>query len=46
MLDAGASLLQLYTGFIYAGPQLVRDLNRAIARSGQVDPRSRPGLRA
>jgi len=38
MLDAGASLLQLYTGFIYGGPQLVRDLNRAVAVRGRVDP--------
>jgi dihydroorotate dehydrogenase len=29
-LEAGASLLQLYTGFIYEGPALVRDINRAI----------------
>lgn len=28
LLDAGARLLQLYTGFIYSGPGLVRDLNR------------------
>jgi dihydroorotate dehydrogenase len=33
MLDAGASLLQVYTGLIYAGPALVRDLTRAAARS-------------
>jgi dihydroorotate dehydrogenase len=32
MLDAGASLLQLYTGFIYSGPPLVSELNKAIAR--------------
>ncbi|NIS30515.1 MAG: quinone-dependent dihydroorotate dehydrogenase, partial [Actinobacteria bacterium] len=25
-LDAGASLVQLYTGFVYCGPQLVRDI--------------------
>ncbi|GAA1997639.1 quinone-dependent dihydroorotate dehydrogenase [Nakamurella flavida] len=31
MLDAGASLLQLYTGFIFGGPGLVRDINRAVA---------------
>ena len=31
MLDAGASLLQLFTGFIYHGPGLVRALNRTIA---------------
>jgi dihydroorotate dehydrogenase len=28
MLDAGASLVQLYTGFIYRGPALVREINR------------------
>jgi dihydroorotate dehydrogenase len=28
MLDAGASLLEIYTGYIYAGPALVKDLNR------------------
>jgi dihydroorotate dehydrogenase len=28
MLDAGASLVQLYTGFIYHGPGLVRAINR------------------
>ncbi len=31
MLDAGASLIQLYTGFIYGGPPLVRAINRAAA---------------
>ncbi len=29
-LDAGASLVQLYTGFIYEGPGLVRDINKAL----------------
>ncbi len=28
MFDAGASLVQVYTGFIYAGPALVRGINR------------------
>lgn len=28
MLDAGASLVQLYTGFIYQGPGLIRAINR------------------
>ncbi|MDC5698049.1 quinone-dependent dihydroorotate dehydrogenase [Intrasporangium calvum] len=32
MLDAGAALLQLYTGFIFGGPPLVRVINRAINR--------------
>jgi dihydroorotate dehydrogenase len=30
MLDAGATLVQVYTGFIYEGPVLVRDLVRAL----------------
>jgi dihydroorotate dehydrogenase len=34
MLDAGASLLQLYTGFVYSGPPLVAELNRAVSRRG------------
>jgi dihydroorotate dehydrogenase len=29
MLDAGASLIQLYTGLIYHGPGLIRQINRA-----------------
>ncbi len=32
MLDAGASLLQLYTGVIYQGPGLVRAINHAITQ--------------
>jgi len=28
--DAGADLIQLYTGFIYEGPKLVRDINKAL----------------
>lgn len=32
MLDAGARLVQLYTGFVYSGPGLVRGVNRAIAK--------------
>ncbi len=29
-LDAGADLIQLYTGFIYEGPKLIKDINQAI----------------
>lgn len=29
-LDAGASLVQLYTGFIYEGPSLIKKINKAI----------------
>jgi dihydroorotate dehydrogenase len=32
MLDAGASLLQVYTGFVYAGPALITELNRLAPR--------------
>ncbi len=53
MLDAGARLVQLYTGFIYAGPGLVRQINRRLAgrpgadyavtsESEQSRPESRP----
>jgi len=30
MIDAGASLVQIYTGFIYEGPGLVSRINRAL----------------
>lgn len=33
-LDAGADLVQLYTGFIYEGPRLVRDINKALLSKG------------
>jgi dihydroorotate dehydrogenase len=29
-LDAGATLLQIYTGFIYEGPMLNKRINKAI----------------
>ncbi|MBL0308705.1 MAG: quinone-dependent dihydroorotate dehydrogenase [Bacteroidetes bacterium] len=29
-LEAGADLLQLYTGYIYQGPKLIHDINRAL----------------
>jgi dihydroorotate dehydrogenase len=31
-LDAGAALVQLYTGFIYEGPAAVRNINRALVK--------------
>ena len=31
-LDAGAALIQLYTGFVYEGPAAVRNINRAILK--------------
>ncbi|HPW97697.1 MAG TPA: quinone-dependent dihydroorotate dehydrogenase [Flavobacterium sp.] len=32
-LNAGASLVQLYTGFIYEGPKLVKEINKAILKN-------------
>jgi dihydroorotate dehydrogenase len=31
-LEAGASLIQIYTGFIYEGPALVKRINKALVR--------------
>lgn len=31
-LEAGADLLQLYTGFVYEGPKLIKDINKAILK--------------
>ena len=31
-LDAGASLVQVYTGFIYEGPAFVKSINKAILK--------------
>lgn len=36
MIDAGASLVQLYTGLIYRGPGLVREIGRRLASVPQV----------
>ena len=32
-LDAGADLIQLYTGFIYEGPKLVKAINKALLKT-------------
>ncbi|MCC2546185.1 quinone-dependent dihydroorotate dehydrogenase [Hymenobacter sp. BT175] len=37
-LDAGASLVQLYTGFIYEGPALVRQINQALRGRNAEQP--------
>jgi dihydroorotate dehydrogenase len=31
-LEAGADLLQLYTGFIYEGPRLIKNINKALLK--------------
>ncbi|WP_194850775.1 quinone-dependent dihydroorotate dehydrogenase [Nonlabens antarcticus] len=33
-LKAGARLVQIYTGFVYEGPALIRDINREIIKQG------------
>jgi len=35
-LDAGAILVQLYTGFIYEGPELIAKINKAILKKNLV----------
>ena len=32
-INAGADLIQLYTGFIYEGPKLIRDINKALLQN-------------
>lgn len=34
-LEAGASLIQVYTGFIYSGPSIVKDINKTILKTYQ-----------
>ncbi|MCA0153297.1 quinone-dependent dihydroorotate dehydrogenase [Winogradskyella vincentii] len=34
-LDAGADLVQLYTGFVYEGPKLIKNINKAIIKKAQ-----------
>jgi dihydroorotate dehydrogenase len=41
LFDAGASLVQLYSGFIYRGPTLVRDVARAAANRPARQPEVR-----
>lgn len=33
-IKAGASLVQVYTGFVYEGPKLIKRINKAILREG------------
>jgi dihydroorotate dehydrogenase len=33
-MKAGADLIQIYTGFIYEGPALIRNINKAILKAG------------
>jgi dihydroorotate dehydrogenase len=38
-LDAGASLIQLYTGFIYEGPELINEINNELLKRASRLPR-------
>jgi dihydroorotate dehydrogenase len=38
-LDAGASLIQLYTGFIYEGPELINEINKELLKRASRLPR-------
>jgi dihydroorotate dehydrogenase len=50
MISAGASLIQIYTGFIYEGPSVVREINeglrRIVSREGFVSLDEAVGCRA
>jgi dihydroorotate dehydrogenase len=50
MIRAGASLVQIYTGFIYEGPSVVREINeglrRIVSREGFVSLDEAVGCRA
>ena len=35
-IDAGASLVQLYTGFVYEGPSLVKGINKLLSADSKV----------
>ncbi len=35
-LEAGADLIQLYTGFIYEGPQLIKDINSRLIKKSHA----------
>jgi len=37
-VQAGADLVQIYTGFIYQGPELVTEAARALRRGAQHTP--------
>jgi dihydroorotate dehydrogenase len=36
-LDAGADLIQVYTGFIYEGPKLIKDINKALLKKTKTN---------
>jgi dihydroorotate dehydrogenase len=45
LLDAGASLLQIYTGLVFHGPGLVRDINRRVRANDHRSHSSNESMR-
>lgn len=41
MFDAGASLIQIYTGFIYEGPGVIKQINRVLSTASKPTVASR-----
>ena len=35
MLDAGASLVEIYTGFVYEGPALIKNIIKYLETAGK-----------
>ena len=35
VLDAGASLVEIYSGFIYEGPALIRNINKYLENTAK-----------
>lgn len=46
MFDAGAALIQLYTGFIFEGPGLIKQINRALAAADAASDAARKEVTA
>jgi len=36
-IDAGANLIQIYSGFIFKGPTLIKKINEALTTIGRND---------
>ena len=45
-IDAGADLVQIYTGLIYRGPELVREAALAVQSSAAASTRNETALTA
>ncbi|MGB1104117.1 MAG: quinone-dependent dihydroorotate dehydrogenase [Crocinitomicaceae bacterium] len=43
-LEAGATLVQVYTGFVYEGPGLIKGINKAVLESGILNRKDISGV--